>query len=164
MKLRYKITIAVAAATAILLIILLILEIISPEKSSAANANTTPQSNILTAIPEPGISPEQSDKFKRHTSLLAVYQSPGINLDSPDLNSRIKQCAAAMVLAVLPEYSEAAPAMDLQLIDQHTARVTGQAFIAGSGQTPEIRLNFSVMVNFLPDGSCEALFPLFSEQ
>ena len=87
-------------------------------------------------------------------------------LPGDKLSAALYKCAQKMVLSTLPEGStlSALPGgkTELQLLDPHTALISGAVIIPGSGRMPEQHLRYQIKVYFLADGSCEAAFPEFT--
>ena len=78
------------------------------------------------------------------------------------LEEKLKSCARRIVYALLPEKSIVEQSNELILLDNNTAEVYGRAVIVANMQKSETVINYQVKVHFLPDGSCEADYPVFT--
>ena len=106
------------------------------------------------------VSPESLTRYSQNIS-----GSPAV-LPGDKLAAALYECAQKMVLSTLPEGSTltALPGgkTELQLLDPHTALISGGAVIPGSSRKLEQQLRYQIKVYFLADGSCEAAFPEFT--
>ena len=108
--------------------------------------------------------PQKSVQTARHTSLVADnHVSTAKRSGYDELSQRIFRTVEDMILAVLPEGSVFVPDNSLKLFSGNCTAVSGTAAVPGNAKRQEKHFRCTVKVYFLPDGSCEAAFPEFSE-
>ena len=129
------------------------------------------QSQQLSPAPltEPGSSrlrstSDAADRLERFANW-SQQLPPLVATDSSGLLGKLHQSAEQVVLSCLPPDSKIVRSHrenSLQLLNDHTALLSGTVIVPGNQQQAEKRFFYQVQVNFLPDGSCEAAFPDFS--
>lgn len=153
MKLKYKIRIIILLVSAIALALL-----INFLRSNNLRDPLHPRSKFLSNTADAKHTSPAS--LQRYSTVLP--ESPAISVAN-ELSRKLCSCAESALLQLLPEGAVILPPDSrtpaLELLDDHTAIVSGQAAVPATHQQIEQRFSYQIKVNFLPDGSCSAAFP-----
>ena len=156
MKLQGKIFLIAVFAVTVVLAGIGFIWIQAPEnRQITMNRITEKESMLLPELPE-----NPAPALSCYSSWSDTEFQPVA--DTGSLAADLKQCAAAMLKAVLPEKSLIAADMQITLHNDHTATVSGRAVIPGTLTQPEQQLDYKVKVNFFANVSCEAGYPEFT--
>jgi hypothetical protein len=156
MKLRVKIYCITAFLTALLFLGAIVFftrskkATILPEKKVQISESTPEKAGI-----------RQVCKLERYSSFLENNED--FKPDAGTLAGALNACAVKIFKAVLPEKSALQMPLDIELINEYSARISGKAILFADSRKQEKYLQCRVKINFLANGSCQAEYPEFFE-
>ena len=158
MKFRVKIY-CTAAFLALLLVAGIIVFFVQakPAKSSPAKPDQVDISSRKKAEQRRHI------QLERYSRNLENTQDFSTNFNAGELAGALNDCAVKIFKAVLPEKSALQMPLDIELINEYSARVSGKAVLFADGKKQEKHLQCQVIINFLANSSCQAEYPEFFE-
>ena len=113
---------------------------------------------------KPGKVKYSGIELERYSNYQESFSGYDDNFNANKLAADLQTEALRIFKAVLPEKSSVIMPLDIELVDDHSARVSGRAVVFSAQKAGEKVLRCQVMINFLADGSCEADYPgFFSE-
>ena len=100
-------------------------------------------------------------RLERYSSF--TENNEDLTPDAGKLAGALNDCAVKIFKAVLPEKSALQMPLDIELINEYSAGVSGKAILFADGSKQEKHLQCRVKINFLANGSCQAEYPEFFE-
>ena len=156
MKFRAKIYFAAVVVLAVICTISCLM-LFGVKKAPAPSQNSSSRQLKIT----PGKSKYAKLELERYSSYQENLSGYDENFNANKLAADLQTEAVRIFKAVLPEKSSLSMPLDIDLVDDHSARVSGRAVVFSAQKAGEKVVRCQVMINFLADGSCEADYPSF---